>query len=235
VALFVADLVCRHRPPSDFAEISDLFDDVTLYAGHDPLDLGPGSLRQFNKIRRGRGGVTLRRLTEDEAWSGWQTAADVSAFIRQIEAKAGHLPDRVVVLWAKGLTPEQRRHADDLRSGLEGVHERTGVELGLWLVGPAADLPTDGIRDFVEGTGPACAAPETVAPEADSAVPADAPGVEPEGNTLTRLDRCDVPDCGAQAFVRATLASGPLLFCGHHWRESEAKVAPLAVAIRDER
>jgi hypothetical protein len=38
---------------------------------------------------------------------------------------------------------------------------------------------------------------------------------------LTVADRCD--RCGAQAFVRATMASGAeLLFCAHHGREYEA-------------
>jgi len=38
---------------------------------------------------------------------------------------------------------------------------------------------------------------------------------------LTASDRCD--RCGAQAFIRATLASGAeLLFCAHHAREYES-------------
>ena len=38
---------------------------------------------------------------------------------------------------------------------------------------------------------------------------------------LTAADRCD--RCGAQALVRATMASGAeLLFCAHHGREYEA-------------
>jgi len=37
---------------------------------------------------------------------------------------------------------------------------------------------------------------------------------------LTATDRCD--RCGAQAYVRATMASGAeLLFCAHHGREYE--------------
>ena len=44
---------------------------------------------------------------------------------------------------------------------------------------------------------------------------------------LTALDRCD--RCGAQAYVRVTLAAGgDLLFCGHHFREHEARLRPLA-------
>jgi len=34
---------------------------------------------------------------------------------------------------------------------------------------------------------------------------------------LTAHDRCDVGDCGAAARVRALFATGPLLFCGHHY------------------
>lgn len=38
-----------------------------------------------------------------------------------------------------------------------------------------------------------------------------------DADTLfTTADRCDV--CGAQAWVRAHLSSGPLLFCAHHAR-----------------
>ena len=36
--------------------------------------------------------------------------------------------------------------------------------------------------------------------------------------SLTALDRCD--SCGAQAYVRVTLASGDLLFGAHHGRGS---------------
>jgi len=53
---------------------------------------------------------------------------------------------------------------------------------------------------------------------------------------LTRLDRCD--RCGAQAFVKATLASGDgmeLFFCGHHFREHEAKLVASGAVVQDER
>jgi hypothetical protein len=51
--------------------------------------------------------------------------------------------------------------------------------------------------------------------------------------TLTALDRCD--RCGAQAYVRVTLAAGgDLLFCGHHFREHEARLRPLALDVLDE-
>ncbi|MEI8056431.1 MAG: hypothetical protein WCI29_03435 [Actinomycetes bacterium] len=50
---------------------------------------------------------------------------------------------------------------------------------------------------------------------------------------LTALDRCD--RCGAQAYVRVTLtAGGDLLFCGHHFREHEARLRPLALEVLDQ-
>jgi hypothetical protein len=50
---------------------------------------------------------------------------------------------------------------------------------------------------------------------------------------LTALDRCD--RCGAQAYVRVSLtAGGELLFCGHHFREHEARLRPLASDVFDE-
>ncbi len=50
---------------------------------------------------------------------------------------------------------------------------------------------------------------------------------------LTALDRCD--RCGAQAYVRVALAAGgELLFCGHHFREHEARLRPLATDVQDE-
>jgi hypothetical protein len=36
-------------------------------------------------------------------------------------------------------------------------------------------------------------------------------------DALTAADRCDTPDCGAQAYLRATFTSGSsLVFCRHH-------------------
>lgn len=49
---------------------------------------------------------------------------------------------------------------------------------------------------------------------------------------LTALDRCDY--CGAQAYVKATLASGELLFCAHHAAEFKEKVQPMALDWHDE-
>ena len=48
---------------------------------------------------------------------------------------------------------------------------------------------------------------------------------------LTSLDRCD--RCGAQAFFRAVLTAGELLFCAHHGRAYREKLAAAAVRIED--
>ncbi len=48
---------------------------------------------------------------------------------------------------------------------------------------------------------------------------------------LTAMDRCD--RCGAQAFYRAVLINGELLFCAHHGREYGEKLAASAVRIED--
>lgn len=50
--------------------------------------------------------------------------------------------------------------------------------------------------------------------------------------TLSALDRCD--SCGAQAYIRATLNSGDLLFCAHHGNEFKAKLLPTALNWHDE-
>jgi hypothetical protein len=50
---------------------------------------------------------------------------------------------------------------------------------------------------------------------------------------LTASDRCD--RCGAQAFIRATLASGAeLLFCAHHAREYESGLRAIDADIYNE-
>jgi hypothetical protein len=50
---------------------------------------------------------------------------------------------------------------------------------------------------------------------------------------MTAADRCD--RCGAQAYVRATMASGlDLLLCAHHFHENESKLREIAVVIHDE-
>ena len=48
---------------------------------------------------------------------------------------------------------------------------------------------------------------------------------------LTALDRCD--RCGAQAFLRAVLTTGELLFCAHHGREYGDRLAAAALRIED--
>jgi hypothetical protein len=50
---------------------------------------------------------------------------------------------------------------------------------------------------------------------------------------LTATDRCD--RCGAQAYIRATMASGyDLLLCAHHFHENESRLREIATNIHDE-
>lgn len=49
---------------------------------------------------------------------------------------------------------------------------------------------------------------------------------------LSASDRCD--RCGAQAYVRVKLASGELLFCGHHSKEYAVSLKRVAVEIEDQ-
>ena len=50
---------------------------------------------------------------------------------------------------------------------------------------------------------------------------------------LTAADRCD--RCGAQAYIRANLATGgELLFCAHHGHAHETKLRELAAEIHDD-
>lgn len=53
-----------------------------------------------------------------------------------------------------------------------------------------------------------------------------------ESAPLNALDRCD--RCGAQAYIRATLAGGELLFCAHHGKEYADKLAAVATRIDDQ-
>lgn len=48
---------------------------------------------------------------------------------------------------------------------------------------------------------------------------------------LTSADRCD--RCGAQAFYRAVLSAGDLLFCAHHGRKHAERLAEVAVEVQD--
>lgn len=50
--------------------------------------------------------------------------------------------------------------------------------------------------------------------------------------TLTALDRCDV--CGAQAYIKVSLATGELLFCAHHGKANKEKLEPIAKGWIDE-
>jgi hypothetical protein len=49
---------------------------------------------------------------------------------------------------------------------------------------------------------------------------------------LTALDRCD--SCGAQAYVRATMSTGDLLFCAHHGAQFKEKLSATALEWHDE-
>ncbi len=49
---------------------------------------------------------------------------------------------------------------------------------------------------------------------------------------LGALDFCD--SCGAQAYVRATLLTGELLFCGHHAAKYRESLGDKVVAWHDE-
>ena len=54
-----------------------------------------------------------------------------------------------------------------------------------------------------------------------------------EDAALNAADRCD--RCGAQAYVRVTLAAGgELFFCAHHSREHSDKLKQVALDIHDE-
>ncbi|GAC1609981.1 MAG: hypothetical protein NVS3B26_14300 [Mycobacteriales bacterium] len=52
-------------------------------------------------------------------------------------------------------------------------------------------------------------------------------------HAFTALDRCD--RCGAQAFMRAVLVTGDLLFCAHHGREYGDVLAAKALVVEDAR
>jgi len=41
--------------------------------------------------------------------------------------------------------------------------------------------------------------------------------------------------CGPQAYVQASLSTGQLLFCAHHYREFEARLRPIVSALLDDR
>jgi hypothetical protein len=49
---------------------------------------------------------------------------------------------------------------------------------------------------------------------------------------LSAGDRCD--SCGAQAYVRVTIPSGALLFCGHHAAKHKDQLIAQALTWHDE-
>jgi len=53
--------------------------------------------------------------------------------------------------------------------------------------------------------------------------------------TLNANDRCDVGDCGAQAYVFVQFPTGSLLFCGHHFTANESAIRKTLVLVVDER
>jgi hypothetical protein len=55
---------------------------------------------------------------------------------------------------------------------------------------------------------------------------------ETTAQALNSADRCD--SCGAQAYVRATLEFGELLFCLHHAVENKEALAPVTITWHDE-
>jgi hypothetical protein len=58
------------------------------------------------------------------------------------------------------------------------------------------------------------------------------PIVRNESAPLSGSDRCD--SCGAQAYVRVTIPSGQLLFCGHHAAKHKDQLIGQATAWHDE-
>lgn len=51
-------------------------------------------------------------------------------------------------------------------------------------------------------------------------------------NELTAADRCD--SCGAQAYIRVSIGSSELLFCAHHGKKYQDKLAAVASDWHDE-
>lgn len=52
---------------------------------------------------------------------------------------------------------------------------------------------------------------------------------------LTKMDRCDVKGCPAQAWILVQFVTGSLYFCSHHFNEHETGLFDTAVDIIDER
>ncbi|MBG6059295.1 MULTISPECIES: hypothetical protein [Cryobacterium] len=49
---------------------------------------------------------------------------------------------------------------------------------------------------------------------------------------LTAADRCDA--CGAQAYIRVVVNNSELMFCAHHGRKHQEKLAAIAESWHDE-
>lgn len=46
-------------------------------------------------------------------------------------------------------------------------------------------------------------------------------------------DLCDYAECNARALVHVEFVTGPLDFCGHHWRAVEPVARPQALRVVD--
>jgi hypothetical protein len=49
---------------------------------------------------------------------------------------------------------------------------------------------------------------------------------------LTASDRCD--SCGAQAYIRVNIGDSELMFCAHHGKKYQEKLATVATEWHDE-
>lgn len=68
----------------------------------------------------------------------------------------------------------------------------------------------------------------------DAQTPPAAPdNVEPAPFRLTAADRCD--SCGAAAYVETVVNGTELLWCAHHYKKYEMKLAEVATSTHDER
>lgn len=74
----------------------------------------------------------------------------------------------------------------------------------------------------------------TVRPKPKPAQPKTQPALESMTPVLTAHDRCDAKKCGARAYIRATLQTGSLYFCGHHGREYMPTLVALKAVVLDE-
>jgi len=52
---------------------------------------------------------------------------------------------------------------------------------------------------------------------------------------LTAGNRCDLPQCGARAYVLALVGTADLLFCAHHYSEAADQLFDIGAQIVDER